>query len=287
MEVDRIATWVSRKRRKNCALSLALSGLAFGCGLGALALIFALFWFLCVLVTPRTVQNGPPPIVLPLSLTMVAAVLLFIDSIFSRRDDLSNVSLWLVRETLGIGPRLILEGCRRLKRAAQFALLDVYDCANVLAFLAAQPKSVSKEQVFANFPNLRWQRLRRELRLMGGVLFLRADFSRVTLTPLLRWELRRVGGFRPVRVEPAEPPPPAEPTPVIEPEKLSPYELLGVSASATLVEIKLAYRVRIKECHPDRFAAMDQTSRQAAEEWTKALNSAYKELVDQKRGEKK
>jgi DnaJ-domain-containing protein 1 len=180
---------------------------------------------------------------------------------------------------------LILESCRRLGRAAQFALLDFYACGNVLAFLAVKPKSVSKEQVLAEFPDLSWSRLSNQLRLLAGVLFLRADSSRVTLTPLLRLELRRVGGFRPARVEPVQPPP--EPVPVTEPEKLSSYELLGVSASATLAEIKLAYRTRIKECHPDRFAAMDQTSRQAAEEWTKAINGAYQELVNQKRGGRK
>jgi len=72
-----------------------------------------------------------------------------------------------------------------------------------------------------------------------------------------------------------------EPAPVTEPEELTSYEILGVSASASLAEIKLAYRRRIKECHPDRFGELDPTSRQQAEEWTKALNAAYDALVAQ------
>jgi DnaJ like chaperone protein len=66
--------------------------------------------------------------------------------------------------------------------------------------------------------------------------------------------------------------------PVTEPEKLSAYEILGLSPSASAAEIKRAYRKRVKECHPDLFAGMDEQARALAERWTKALNAAYATL---------
>jgi DnaJ-domain-containing protein 1 len=82
------------------------------------------------------------------------------------------------------------------------------------------------------------------------------------------------------RREPTRPGP--EPTPqalpVNEPEKLSAYEILGLSPSASVLEIKTAYRKRVKECHPDLFAGMDQQAKVLAERWTKALNAAYATL---------
>jgi len=44
------------------------------------------------------------------------------------------------------------------------------------------------------------------------------------------------------------------------------------------VEIKRAYRKRVKECHLDLFAGMDQQAKALAERWTKALNAAYATL---------
>jgi curved DNA-binding protein CbpA len=70
-----------------------------------------------------------------------------------------------------------------------------------------------------------------------------------------------------------------EPISVDEPQQLSPHEILGVASSASAAEIKTAYRNRVKECHPDRFPNVDEPSRLLAEEWTKAVNAAYAELL--------
>jgi len=95
----------------------------------------------------------------------------------------------------------------------------------------------------------------------------------------LRWMLGPEQGGGPAK-ETARPKPEPAPDrlPINEPEKLTPHEILGVSLSATIAEIKLAYRKRIKECHPDLFASMEPQAKVLAERWTKALNAAYATL---------
>ena len=119
--------------------------------------------------------------------------------------------------------------------------------------------------------------------MLHGVLFLGEDASRVILMEPFRLRLRAMleqehsaGKWQ----EPARPRPEPTPTavPVTDPEKLSAYELLGLSPSASMMEIKTAYRKRVKECHPDLFANMDQHARVLAERWTRALNAAYATL---------
>ena len=55
------------------------------------------------------------------------------------------------------------------------------------------------------------------------------------------------------------------------------HEVLGVSATASLDEIRLAYRRLIGEYHPDRTGHLGETSRALAEERSKAINAAYDE----------
>src|SRR5712672_2089937 len=88
------------------------------------------------------------------------------------------------------------------------------------------------------------------------------------------------------RQEPARPRPEPVPdaAPVNEPEKLSAYEILGLSPSASWTEIRTAYRKRVKACHPDLFAGTDEQGRALAERWTKALNAAYATLNPRQRG---
>ena len=55
------------------------------------------------------------------------------------------------------------------------------------------------------------------------------------------------------------------------------YELLGVSRTASDQELKLAYRRKAKEYHPDTSARFD------ADEMFKLLNHAYSVLKDKKK----
>jgi DnaJ domain len=279
MATKTITIWLRRKRRNDCAASLLLAGATLVTGLGAIFLLFALFWFICLLLAPRAMDHLS--LAWPLGFTSVVTVFFLLDSLHSRRDDLSNVMLWLLRESFGIGPRLLQETFHCARHAAELARLNVATCAKVLEWLATKNKSVSRDELRRVFPDLAWPELRPQLALIEGVLFLRADFSRITLSQPLRLTLRRLLLLQPPVFEQEPERERAEPTPVKEPEELSAYEILGVSDSATLSEIKQAYRTRVKECHPDRFAGMDATSRFQAEEWTKALNAAYATLSAQ------
>jgi len=54
------------------------------------------------------------------------------------------------------------------------------------------------------------------------------------------------------------------------------FEVLEVSPSASIDEIKLAYRKKISGYHPDRVASLAQELRELAEERSKAINEAYR-----------
>jgi hypothetical protein len=55
--------------------------------------------------------------------------------------------------------------------------------------------------------------------------------------------------------------------------------VLQVSQSATVEEIRTAYRLLIKQCHPDRVHGMSEAFRRLAEVETKKLNFAYQQAL--------
>jgi tetratricopeptide (TPR) repeat protein len=57
------------------------------------------------------------------------------------------------------------------------------------------------------------------------------------------------------------------------------YEILGLKPGVSLGEIRKAYRGLVKKWHPDCFT--DEVEKQAAEEITKKINTAYKVLKSQ------
>ena len=61
-----------------------------------------------------------------------------------------------------------------------------------------------------------------------------------------------------------------------------PYEVLGVSKTATDDEIKRAYREKAKKFHPDNFAD-DANAREMAEEKMKDINEAYDSIMNMRR----
>ena len=280
---EAMARWLEQKRRKDQALAAVISVLTLGTGavvfLLASLLVYAVLSIICGAFINSVFWLGMAALVL--------TTYYFARSMKSRPDELDlrldPMGLWIVKEICSIGPRLILEGLRQTRCCEQLGELNVAACAQALAYLARQNAAVDWEDLIRHCPHLPPESLREQLLLLDGVLFLGKNASRVTLMDpfrlRLRWMLegeQSAGNHQ----EPKRPRPEAyaQAVPVDEPEKLSAYEILGLSPSASLVEIKTAYRKRVKECHPDLFAGMDQQAKALAERWTKALNAAYATL---------
>jgi curved DNA-binding protein CbpA len=65
--------------------------------------------------------------------------------------------------------------------------------------------------------------------------------------------------------------------PLEEMRGLPPHEVLGLPEHPTALEVKRAYRAKVKAYHPDR---MDPFLRPQAEEMLKLLNAAYASLME-------
>lgn len=65
------------------------------------------------------------------------------------------------------------------------------------------------------------------------------------------------------------------------PRRLDPYEVLRIERSASLEEIKRAYKARIKAVHPDSIAALelDEDLARAANLSTQKVNQAYDTIM--------
>jgi hypothetical protein len=286
---EAIARWLEHKRRTDRARAGIIAVLALGSGAAVFCLMTLLIYTVLSIVCGAFVHSGPW-----LALAAFGLVAGFFARCVKGRQDKPDLGLdpmgfWILKDIASVGPRLILEGLREVRCCGQLGELNVAACARALAYLAAENAAVSWEDLIAHCPQQPGERLREQLLLLDGVLFLGEDASRVTLMDPFRLRLRSMmereqsakGSQGPARPRP-EPPPQA--VPVNEPERLTAYEILGLSPSASVVEIKSAYRKRIKECHPDLFAGMDQHGKALAERWTKALNAAYATLNPRHRG---
>ena len=309
-----IVRWLEHKRRTDRVTAAILSVLALGCG-AVVFVLTALFVYLILRVVVGvlvhfTVSAGWVGLA---AFGVTGAVYFrFIKTWRPPLElNLDPLGFWIFKDIGSIGPRLMLEGLREIRICALLGELNVAGCARALAYLAEQERGISWEELLRHCPELSPERLREQLSLLDGVLFLGDDELRVTLMEpfrlRLRWMLgvewerererrqaqeqseRRSQGSSRAKAKPrarpeSESTPSAQPASVSEPEKLSPYEILGVSSSASVGEIKAAYRKRIKECHPDLFAGMDSQARTLAERWTKALNAAYAILNPRNQG---
>lgn len=60
------------------------------------------------------------------------------------------------------------------------------------------------------------------------------------------------------------------------------YEILGINDNADFTKVKEAYRKKMKEYHPDKFAGMDINIRNKAEAKAKDINEAYNKIKQAK-----
>lgn len=275
MSGNAIQAWLSLKQRKALISAwLYLAATSFG---GILALLpnFGIAFLFCKLFLLTAVPTLDAPNIWACLLATPFIVLLFVDGLRAERDDWAVIPLWLAREFFHMGPRLILEGRQQVIRARQFSRIDAALCAEILAFLLTKSTPVSRAELLRTFPDLVWEEIIPQLRTIEGIILFRSVKSISLLAPLRR-ELRQLLAYNHAEESPSEEP---QVIPVDEPQGLSAREILGVSFTATAAEIKTAYRNRVKECHPDRFTNFDLQSRERAEEWTKAINAAYAELL--------
>ena len=277
-----ITRWLEQKRRRDRASAAVISVLALGSG----AVVFLSITLL--IYTLLSVLGGYVASVRWLWLAAFGlTVWFFARSMKGMQHRLDLVmdpmGFWIIKDISSIGPRLVMEGIRQVRCCGQLGELNVAACARALAYLAGHNAAITWEDLIRHCSQVTQERLREHLSLLDGVLFLGEDGCRITLMGPFRLRLRLLLEPEPRGrkwQEPARPSPepPPQGVPVNDPEKLSAYEILGLSPSASLMEIKAAYRKRVKECHPDLFAGMDQQAKALAERWTRALNAAYGSL---------
>ena len=272
-----IAAWLRLKRRRAVAGEMCVAMFGIGGGLVVLALMAAIL----LLVSFFYVSFLTSSVRVSAAAAAVFTTGVFVVAGWGEREDYSNVGMAavnLTREFFHTGPKCVKEGLRRWRRGLSLGRQDIALCAAALEYLAASREAVLAVMLIKALPGTGWKELEWQLRLADGILVLRGDRIRVTLTQPLRLELRRLLPGRARPEAPREEPAPA-PAPVDEPGRLGPADVLGVASGASAAEIKAAYRRRMKECHPDRFAGADSESQRLAEEWTKAVNAAYESLM--------
>ena len=99
-------------------------------------------------------------------------------------------------------------------------------------------------------------------------------FSEANPCPRFLWEEPK---YEPAPGQ-STPPPPKEPPPRTRLTLDSALSILRLARSATLDDLKRAYRDRVRDYHPDRVAHLGSELRDLAEEKTKEINAAYEYL---------
>ncbi len=286
---EAIARWLEQKRRTDRSWAIVICLLALGCGTALFLLTGAVIYTFLHVVSAAFVDSAFLSGLIALGLTAWTYARIMKRRRHQLELELDPMGLWIFKDLYSIGPRLLLEGLREVRCWAVLGELNVAACAQTLAYLAGQNAAVTRDELISHCAQVPWERLREQLLLLDGVLFLGEDGERITLMEPFRLLLRsmlppRHTADKPQQPSRLRPAPPPDAMPVNEPEKLSAYEILGLSPSASWVEIKAAYRKRVKACHPDLFAGTDERARALAERWTKALNAAYATLNPRQRG---
>jgi hypothetical protein len=185
-----------------------------------------------------------------------------------------------VEDIIYAGPRLLLASVGFIDEIIRKLRLEVAACARILQVLLSRNSRVSFAELTSRTGIAFSFKIFPQLREIEGVVFLSAEPPGLSLTSDLRAELfglleEELIDVAEVEVEPEVQPEPVDPN--------SPHALLGIVETASPTQIKAAYRKRIKECHPDKFAGLGGERQSLAEERAKQINAAYDLLMAARR----
>jgi len=182
----------------------------------------------------------------------------------------------MIADILLTGPRLMVACGRALQRMLLLMRADLQTLLSALRFLARKTSPVSVADLSARLQGKHSSGILSELVALDAVIRTRRDPPTIVLDPDLREQLQNILFIdsMPDAEESGEPQPVTTPS---NDDTL--FELLGLSPSASLEEVKAAYRRKMKEWHPDVFAGRSDDARRIAEEKTKDIIAAYETLV--------
>ena len=185
-----------------------------------------------------------------------------------------------IEDIIYAGPRLLLASVGFIDEIIRKLRLDVMACARIFQVLLSRNSRVSFAELASRTGIAHSFKIFPQLREIEGVVFLSAEPPGLSLTSDLRAELfglleEELIDVTEVEVEPEVQPEPVDPN--------SPHVLLGITETASPTQIKAAYRKRIKECHPDKFAGLGEEWQSLAEERAKQINAAYDLMMASRR----
>ena len=196
-----------------------------------------------------------------------------------------------IEDLLFIGPRLFNATFGHVRNAYLQLHLDTGSCAKLLCVLLSRNSRFSFQELNVKSGLRNTLELFPQLHFVEGVVFLPSHPAGLSLTEDLRKELFELfrRSYRPVKEKPVEEAQTskeeeADEASAAAPGLDSPYLVLGLTERATLEQIKTAYRKKIKECHPDKFARLGDEWRKMAEEKAKLLNIAYETIMAERSG---
>jgi DnaJ domain len=196
-----------------------------------------------------------------------------------------------VEDLLYIGPRLFNASFGHIRNAYLQLHLDTVSCAKMLCVLFSRNSRFSFQELNVKAGLRDSLEISPQLHFVEGVVFLPSHPAGLSLTDDLRNELFRLfrKSYRTVKEKPVEDAQEsqeaeADQKPSSAPSPDSPYIVLGLTEQATLEQIKMAYRKKIKECHPDKFTRLGDEWRKLAEERAKLLNIAYETIMAERSG---
>lgn len=186
------------------------------------------------------------------------------------------------QQLLYTGPQWFISGISMFYKSITLLRMDIASCAKILLIVLDKGARVSFTDLAKLAPECNPVTVFPQLREIAGVIFLQSEPSGISLTSDLRAELSGVLGVKqkPDSYNQFHQRPKSPPNPVVTEVPAGPHKILGVSPSASLMEIKAAYRRQIKQCHPDRFATLNKDWQQMAEQRAKAVNEAYAILTN-------